>query len=604
MKKTIFGLFIIMGLASCEKKILEKVDFNGVDEVTVYSNESTATQYLNFIYNLVMPMWPSNQSAATLPGPLHNISDDANGGSTPAVINGTLTAESVTDFYGSGGTNNAYGYIRKLNILITSVNQSPLTPEVKARINGQAYFLRAWVYFQLWKLYGGIPYLTHPQDWISEDLQVPRNKSSECVDSMLTDLSKCSSLPSVWSNAADKGRITKDAALALKGRILLYWASPQFNQNDAGGVIDATRWEKAYQANRAAYDTLTRDGYALYSSFSRIFFDAPIASDMEPILFRSYNGSTATGLYNSNENARPYSESSGSGGQTNNPTWNLVQAFPMKNGLPITATGSGYDPVFFWKNRDPRFSATIVYNGALWQLSGKSGRKQYTYTGITEDKTRPTVTGFYTRKNIDSSLLAANSTYGKTFWVELRMAEVMMNLAESANWTNRQSDAYDMLKAVRKRAGIDAGTGSLYGLAASMTKDSMQTVIMNERRVEFAFENKRYDDLRRTRTFDKLNGTKRMALIIAPKPPYTAATLEAKDANGVLMRDKLNLDGADYTTYFTATAAPITNELNINYLPLYYFYAIPSSNISKNPKMIQTKGWIFGTTTGTFDPTQ
>jgi hypothetical protein len=596
MKKIIFSILAISSLAACKKSILEKVDFAGVDDETVWNNESTATLYLNNLYSLVIPVWPSSSGNANLPTGIHNTSDESNGGNT-ALLYGTLTVDNVTDFYGSGGVNNAYGYLRKINTLLTQIDNGSLTADVKNKIKGQAYFLRAWVYFQLVKLYGGVPYITKPQDWVTDNLMVPRNKTSECIDSMVADLDKGAVLPGVWSSNTDRGRITRGAALAVKGKVLLFWASPQFNPGN-----DASRWEKAYQANRAAYDTLVKDGYALYSDFSKIFIDANNPNDREPILFRSYNGTSATGLYNNYDNVtRPYSETNGGGGQ-NNPTWDLVKAFPMKDGKAITdATGKyPYSNVYYWKNRDPRFAATIAYNGCVWELSSKAGRRQWNYTGVSEDKSKPTVTGFYCRKNIDPSMLAANANFGKTFWVEIRLAEVMLNLAECANATGRQQDAYAMLTAIRKRAGIEPGSDNLYGLKAGMTQTEMNNAILQERRVELAFEGKRYDDLRRTRTFDKLNGTKRMALIIAPRAPYTVKDLEAKDAAGIMLRDKLNIDGTDYTTYFTATEQPISGENAINYLSVYYFYAIPTTNITKNPAMLQTQGWA----NGSFDPLQ
>ncbi len=262
----------------------------------------------------------------TLPTAIHNISDDANGGANTAVIYGTLTTEIVTDFFTSG-TNTAYGYIRKINILLTSIDGGGLPQATIDKIKAQAYFLRAWTYFQLVKVYGGVPYITTPQDWITDNLNVPRNKTSECVDSMLADLSHCSVLPTTWVSP-DIGRITRDAALALKGKILLYWASPQFNPGN-----DATRWEAAYQANEAAYDSLINHGYALYPKFGSIFLDAASTGNHEVILFRAFNGTTTTGQFEGNDAVtRPYSQSAGSGGKTNNPTWNLVRVFPMLDG--------------------------------------------------------------------------------------------------------------------------------------------------------------------------------------------------------------------------------------------------------------------------------
>jgi hypothetical protein len=610
-KKIIYTSLLAVGIISVScNKLLDKVDINGVSPEVVWGSEGTATLYLNNLYNLIMPIWPSSAGGTSIPSSIHNTSDDQNNGDA-RILQGTLTAETITDFYATGNPNNVWGYIRKCNILLTQIDQGTVPQEAKDKIKAQAYFLRAWLYFNLVKLYGGVPYLNHPQDWISENVLVPRDKTSACIDSICNDLDKGAILPAKWPDA-DFGRITRGAALALKARVLLYWASPQFNPAN-----DAARWERAYTANKAAYDTLTKDGYVLNTSFAN--FNDKAASNREPIIVRVYNGATdpANSSTNYENVTRPYSESAGSGGGQNQPTWNLVTAFPMKNGLQpfnpdgTVNTASGYDSVYYWKGRDPRFDATIVYNGAVWALSGKSGRKQWNYKGITDDKTRASATGFYTKKNIQASVLAANTAQSNTNWVEMRMAEVMLNLAECANKTNRQAEALDMLKKIRQRAGITAGAGSLYGLPAAASVTAFDDIIFNERRIELAFEGKRYDDLRRTRRFHLLNGSTRLQLEINPKAPFTIATLEAKDVNGVFFRDKLNIEDTataggtivpDYKKYFTATVKLInvTGELPITYPLNYYFYAIPTTNISKNPNMLQNEGWP----TGTFKPTE
>lgn len=594
MKKLIiYSAIILAGASSCTKDILEKTDFNGIDE-RVWNNEGTANLYLNRSYDLIMPIWPHMRGNTSLPTGIHFISDDLNNGDTKPLF-GTLTIDQVSDFYGSGNPNNAYSYVRRVNTMLEEIDGGTLPANVRDGIKAQGYFLRAWVHFNLWKVYGGVPYITHPQDWLSENVLVPRNKSSECVDSMLNDLAKCSILPATWGSA-DAGRITSVAAQAVAGRILLYWASPLFNPN---GIQE--RWERAYKVNRAAYDSLRLKGYELYTSYANVLTEKG-AANKEPILIRSYNGTTTTSnTSNTWESVtRPYSETAGSGGASNQPTWNLVRSYPMKNGKMVDEAGSGYDSVYYWKDRDPRFDASIAYNGAVWALSGKAGRKQWNYTGVAEDKTRPSATGFYSRKAIPLGTLPANVTQGAGNWVELRLAEVMLNLAECANATGRISEAYDMLTAIRKRAGITAGSDNLYGLKANMSRTEMENAIMNERRIELAFEGKRNDDLRRTRRFHLLNGSFRQRLTITPKSPATAATLEAKDANGVMFRDKLNIDGEDYKTYFTAKVENLSSEQTINFLQNYYFYALPTTNIAKNPSMLQTKGWA----DGTFDPTE
>jgi starch-binding outer membrane protein, SusD/RagB family len=316
-------------------------------------------------------------------------------------------------------------------------------------------------------------------------------------------------------------------------------------------------------------------------------------------MIRSYDGVT---LSNSFENAaRPSSEGSGGGYQ---PTWDMVQAFPMKNGLAITDPASGYDPIYYWKNRDPRFDATIVYNGSIWGLSNQPTRRQWTYTGTPNPETTVSTTGFYCRKGVNTATARVNAANGTTDWVEIRLAEVMLNLAEAANATGRITEAYDMLTKLRNRAGITAGSNSLYGLKASMSTSEMFTAIMNERRIELAFEGKRYDDLRRTKLWTSLNGTFRKKLTIAVKAPYTATILNnfIPGSTTVRVRDTINVDGPSYTNFFTATVANIDAATSpINFKPEYYYYAIPTTHLGRNPKLLQTKGWATGEA---FDPLQ
>ncbi|SFE17087.1 Starch-binding associating with outer membrane [Chitinophaga sp. CF118] len=585
MRKLLICISILAGLSACSK-ILDKTDLSGIDERT-WDAESTATLYLNRLYDISMPTWPNLAGSAALPTAIHDLADDYNGGEQK-VWYGQLSVDNVTDFFGGNASNNAWAYIRKINILLTEIEQGALPLDVKTKIKAQAYFLRGWVYFQLVKLYGGVPYISYPQDWVTDNLQVKRNKTSECIDSIARDFDMATSLPASWGSA-DRGRITRGAALGIKGRMLLFWASPQFNPTN-----DPARWERAYKANRAAYDTLLIDGYALFASFANVWLDEG-TGNKEVIMLRSFDGANKASTFE--DAARPNSESNGGGGSYQ-PTLDLVRAFPMKNGAAITDATSGYDSVYYWKGRDPRFDATIAYNGCIWPLSNKTGRKQWLYTGITDDKNKPSVTGFYCRKGLNTSTIKDNTKLGKTDWIELRLAEVMLNLAECANATGRTQEAYDLLIAIRKRAGIEAGGTGLYGLKTGMTQTEMFSAIMLERRIELAFEGKRYDDLRRNKLFDQLNGTRRHILKIAVKAPFTVKDLEKPDAAGIMLRDRIDINGADYTTYFTTTVDILDTQNPIKFLPEYYFYAIPTSNILRNPALEQTSGWG----SGTFNP--
>lgn len=587
MKKSIVYIACILLLSACTREVLNKEDKTGLGDET-WDNESTATLYLNRCYALIMPNWPANAGTATLPYAIHNTSDESNTVGSTAILYGTLSADGVTDYgtvSGSGAL--AYVNIRRVNILLTEIDKGSLPQDVRTRLKAEAYFLRAWNYFNLVKLYGGVPYLTSPQGWTGDDVYVPRNTTSQCIDSLMRDLDSAAKAPAqtiAAQTAGNRGRITRGAAMALKGRVLLHWASAQFNPTN-----DAARWEKAYQANKAAYDTLIKDGYALHTNFGTVLTDET-STNREVIMIRSYDG---INFSNSYENAaRPSSEGSGGGYQ---PTWNLVRAFPMANGLDINETGSGYDSVYYWKNRDPRFYATIVYNGAVWGLSSQPTRRQWTYTGTPNNpENTVSTTGFYSRKGVNESTLRVNAGNGTTDWVEIRLAEVMLNLAECANATNRQADAYAMMTAIRKRAGITAGSNNLYGLKAGMSTTDMFTAIINERRIEFAFENKRYDDLRRTKLWTMLNNTFRQRLTITVRSPHTTTTLNnfVQGSTTVRVRDTINIDGPSYTNYFTTRVDNIDAATSpINFKPEYYYYAIPTTHLGRNPNLKQTNGW-------------
>jgi hypothetical protein len=603
MKKSfIYTIAVLVLFSSCVKKILDKEDKSGLDE-GVWDNETTANLYLNRCYQVIMPQWPANAGNATLPLPAHsNTTDDYNNVGSTAILNGTLGVDGVTDFSTSATSNTSTWYsIRRVNLLLTQIDKGSLSEEIKRPIKAQAFFLRAYIYFQLVKLYGGVPYLTEPQDWISDDIMVARNKTSECIDLICKDLDSAAAvLPGVTqavyaANSGNRGRITKSAAMALKARVLLYWASPQFNPGD-----NAERWERAYQANKVAYDSLKAQGYALHTSFANAITDEGSGNN-EVIIIRSYDGNTASGRFNSYENlARASSEGSGGSYQ---PTWDLVEAFPMKDGFPVGKSATyKYDTAFFWRNRDPRLDATVVINGSVWGLSAQPGRRQWAYVGL-DTKVEPTLskTGFYARKGVNTSTIKSLAAYGTTDWVEMRFAEVMLNLAECANATSRQSEAYDMLKAIRARAGISANSNQLYGLTAGMSRTEMQAAIMLERRIEFAFEGKRYDDLRRTRGWDALNGKTRKALVIVPvEPAYKASVLNAIiPGTTTYVRDTINLNSDSYAKIFKLLVAPLESS-TINFRPEYYFYPIPPAHLIKNPNMQQTMGWQGGT----FDPLQ
>lgn len=584
-------------LQSCKKddEFFDIEDPQGIDS-KIWSDPGAVDLFLNRTYGLIMPQWP------TLGG-IHNTSDELNNANT-AFLYGQLVENSVTDIgTGNGIGTNRYYDIRRCNVAIEGLNESTLPDATRQTLKGQFFFMRAFVYFRLVSLYGGVPLILQSQT-LEDELNVPRAKTSVCIAAIANDLdSAAANLPATWAGN-DIGRVTRGAAMAVKGKVLMYWASPQFNPTNI-----SSRWEAAYQANLAAYNQCLTDGNVLLNNYANLF----ITEDHKEILLvRKYNANRDLG--NTIEQiTRPKSETDGASG-SNQPTWNMVQAYTMSNGLPITNASSGYDNVMFWQNRDPRLAASVAYNGAPWALSGKAVRKQWTHTGVPDEPSGTIITGFYSRRFCNPALSAAQSVYVSASgggsgmdWIEMRFAEVVLNLAECANESGRLTEAKDMVRLIRQRAGIVAGTFD-YGLSVATDIATMRTLILNERMVEFSMEGKRYWDLRRTRNLNLISA--RQSYKLSLKAPYVTGTgtdvtkiyFDMANAAGTRPRDTANLNNKSvYTSVYTTpgTIASLEGSNVISIPAKYYFYPLPNF-FSQSFFLEQTAGWI----NGTFDPLQ
>ncbi|WP_462251206.1 RagB/SusD family nutrient uptake outer membrane protein [Ferruginibacter sp.] len=593
--------------SSCKKDFYEIEDPNGLEVVGAFEDAGAVGLFLNRTYSLVMPQWPLLTNTN-----IHTTSDESNNANT-AFLYGQLVENSVTDI-GTSATNatqNRYGDIRRCNLAIDGLNASVTIPDsVKKQLKGQFFFLRAFTYFRMVRLYGGVPLVLKAQTLDEENLSVPRSKTSVCIKAIASDLDSAAAyLPASWPAAAEINKVTRAAALAVKGKTLLLWASPQFNITN-----DAVRWTDAYAACKVAYDACVADGYALVANYANIL----ITEDhKEALLVRKYSTSRDLG-HNLENVTRPVTESAGGGGQ-NQPTWNLAQAYTMNDGTPISAAGSGYNATQFWLNRDPRFNATIAVNGDVWALNGKTGRRQWSYTGVVNENAVEAQinTGFYCKRLTIPSVTLATVAYNSNFgggngmdWIEMRFAEVIANLAECANETGNLTEAKDMIRRLRQRAGIIAGAND-YGLGLATNMAAMRTLILNERQVEFAMEGgMRYHDLRRTRNLHLI--TARQAYKVTPKLPYTAGNLpnpivvgriylDVANALGFKPRDTANLNNPSvYAAMFNAPAITTLEGSNVISIPnTYYAYPLPNL-FSQTPGIAQTIGW----SGGTFDPYQ
>ena len=562
IKYILLGALCIGNLACSD--ILDKKDLSSVTDDEVWSDANYATAYLNALYAANLPKWDGETDGGTYPY-YSSYSDESGGGD--GVMYGQLTITSMDYWF--------YENVRNINLLFEKLEgNTAIDEETSTSLKAQASILRAWTYWKMVRVYGGMPILTRPQQ-LTDDLLVSRNKTSECIDFILSDLDYAyENLPWAWTGD-DLGRATKAAALALKGRILLFYASPQFNPD---GNLD--RWQEAYAVNKQVVEELSANGYGLYPDYEQLWYDE---MNEEVVWGQRYE---EPGVYNHwCAASRPLAEAQNYTG-ANRPTLEMVESYPMVTGEPITESDE-YNPDAYWLNRDPRFYATIAYNGCTWELSGKSGRKQWTYVGA--ELNNPSESGFYCRKAVDPSYTPYYTERSSTDWIEIRFAEVLMNYAEAAAEVGQLDEAYSVLKRIRQRAGILPGENNMYGLKENMSHDEMIDAIMLERKIEFAFEGKRYYDLRRRRLFaSELNGTKRHGIW-----PKLLVSQEEFDK----VADTFDVN-TDYTSYFRDSVVILDQKFDINFLDNYYFYAIPTKHLETNSKLEQTQGWD----NGTFNP--
>lgn len=425
---------------------------------------------------------------------------------------------------------NSYYGIRRANIFMQNIGKVPIVQTDSATTasakltrqywKAEARFIRALMYFELLKRYGGVPLIGDKIFKLDDDLQIPRNTYADCVDYIVNECDAVKdSLRKEAIADADWGRIPKGAAIALKCRVLLYAASPLFN----GGGIEtdpvkkaltgytsplATRWQKVIDAaeelNAMNYyklfpTTPPANAATAITNYISIF---TTKKSVEIILAKQ--SANSTNLENSQAPVG-FAGTATSQGYTS-PTQNFVDAFPMINGLqPFNADGtintaSGYSAAAPYFSRDPRLTATVFYDSLTWL-----GRRVETFEGgLDKPNTSATAvqtkTGYYLKKFLGNFPTGTTYSSQSHNFPIFRYAEIVLNYAEALNEMNRVEDAVTQIKLIRQRAGITAGTNTRYGIKAGITQTEMRDLIKNERRVELCFEEHRFWDVRRWKT--------------------------------------------------------------------------------------------------------
>ncbi|RRN76622.1 RagB/SusD family nutrient uptake outer membrane protein, partial [Pseudoxanthomonas sp. SGD-10] len=385
--KYMFASLVLLSTSGCKDDFLqEKRDLTGVNE-EVFTNPALAQAYVDYIYGLFLPANNGTGFIAT-----NTASDNGSYNNVFSQTTDELAGE--TDFnkewssilntqnhanryfgqkVGSGVSNNVWTRLKQINTFLAEIDKHGIEEDTRNKLKGQMYFWRAWQYFELVRLYGGVPLILEPQNPKMENIDVnsvPRSKTSECIEQICADLDMAKDLlPGKWPNqSADWGRITSGAAAALKGRVLLTWASPLFNPND-----DVSRWQRSYDANLEAKNILEQNDFRLFEEGG--VADGKAWGDMwlkevgnpEAVIVFGFNTAAVGGTFTRNSGWEQVIRPRSIGGNGSiSPTKQIVDAFPMKDGKATASASSTYtyDPNKFYKNRDPRFYKTFAYNGS------------------------------------------------------------------------------------------------------------------------------------------------------------------------------------------------------------------------------------------------
>lgn len=520
MKTNIILFLILIIMASCQSILdVEPDGRKTLDEI--FQDDATTSAYLNACYTDFPKFGKRNYFHTNY---RIAFSDDAWEGylQIMPVYKGGMTASNNVqeNEVGQKGWDNSNGFwnkhwqnIQRCNTFLTRIGSAKVNKETdRSRWTAEAKTLRAFYYLELIKRYGPMPVITSPSGLETDLSALKRESFKTCVNQIVTDCNDAISSPDLpWriTAANEKGRFTKAIAAAIKSQAILFAASDLWNDGN-------NYWAEAERITKHSLDTCLANGYELYtvvrtptkfeSAYQEYFCSVADVSaspaDKETILGSLDANSD---WYNTHGLAMMNPNKSGL-----NPTQELVDAYGMKStGKPILKLdmpyldekhlqpnynpGSGYDPQNPYVGRDPRFYATVYYNGSKRYNRSKVLTTIETFKGgncsIDPTKSTNSGTGYYAKKydHPESGSPTAISTTYRVY----RLAELYLNYAEAANENGNTVAAIAALNKIRERATMPVIN------ATGLTKEDARLIIRNERRVEMAFEETRYFDVRR-----------------------------------------------------------------------------------------------------------
>jgi len=599
-------------LASCKKEFLSTQPMNQASAELTWADPNLSEAFVTELYNGLHDAGLNQEN-------MDCITDNAlyNFGKQN-IMEGNISPDNLGWVNNTYEWNEMYARIRSANLALEQLAKSKLDKTLVDRLAGEAHFMRAYFYNQLLRYYGGVPLVKATYALNTPDFTIARNTYAECVDFIVSELDAANTL--LQGKSLAKGRATSDAAVALKIRVLLYAASKLHtpagvallgslttgsvafkNPELLGYTTDEhnARWQKVYDLAKT-FMQKGGYGYALdlsapasaadgFTNYQNSYLSRN-GGEKEIIFARYFSNSKDEwgAWYGRNNCTNGYH-----GWTSSEPTQNMVDDYEMMDGSKFDWNNAA-EKAAPYTDRDPRFYASVLYDGAPWKprtsdgagidpfneiqmgtyQTGSSG-SPVTYFGL-DTRNGPienwngTRTGYAIRKFMDPNpAIVDQNTRSEVPSPLIRYTEVVFNFVEACLELNKEDEARTWLNKIRFRSGMPAITDA---------GNELVQRYRNERNVEMMFEEQRFYDARRWMIAPTTLGNKVRIMKIT-------ATLKAGKSVSVYRH---STDNYNYTYTVQELDPGVENR---TWKDRVYFMPISRDEINKNKKLVQNPGY-------------